>query len=502
MILRLPVRLRTIVVQMTDKKMKKIVLSLVGLVMCAALSAQSSDPVIMKINGVAVPRSEFEYSYNKNNVADVIDKKTVEEYVELFVNYKLKVCEALAARLDTAASFKREYRMYRDQQVIPTIVTDADMLVEARNVYNRYKEQVGSKDLLLLAHIVIGVSTKATPAEQERAKARIDSVYRALKAGADFGELAKKVSDDKRTGSQGGQLPRWVGTGQTFKEIEDVSYTLQPGQFSQPLLSPVGWHIILMKGRKQLEPFDSLKAQILKNIEQQGVRERISDERVQQVVDRSNGTLTSEQVMDNRADSLATASKEMKYLMQEYHDGLLLYEISKRQVWDKAANDEAGLEAYFKDHKKDYVWDSPRFKGMAYHVKDKNDIKAVKKSVKRLPFDKWTETLRTTFNRDSVKRIQVQIGIFKAGDNGLVDSEVFKVPTKASMYAKGVSPEEYPYSDVFGKKLKRPETYQDVRNLVVADYQDMLEKAWIYELRQRYSVSVNQEVLKTVNKHQ
>ena len=65
-----------------------------------------------------------------------------------------------------------------------------------------------------------------------------------------------------------------------------------------------------------------------------------------------------------------------------------------------------------------------------------------------------------------------------------------------------IAPEEYPYSDVFGKKLKRPETYQDVRNLVVADYQDMLEKAWIYELRQRYSVSVNQEVLKTVNKHQ
>ena len=48
--------------------------------------AQTSDPVVMTINGVPVPRSEFEYSYNKNNGADVIDKKSVDESVDLFIN--------------------------------------------------------------------------------------------------------------------------------------------------------------------------------------------------------------------------------------------------------------------------------------------------------------------------------------------------------------------------------------------------------------------------------
>ena len=464
-------------------------------------SAQS-DPIIMTINGVPVPRSEFEYSYNKNNGADVIDKKTVDEYVDLFINYKLKVAAALDAHYDTLTSFKQEYTMYRDQQVRPTMATDADVLVEARKVYDRAKDQIGPRGLILPAHILIKVSTQATQAEQDKAKQRIDSVYKALRSGADFADLAKKVSDDKSTGVNGGQLPYWIGPNQAFKEFEDAAYALQTGEMSQPVLSPAGWHVIQMKGRKQLEPFDSLKTQIVKSIEQQGVREQIAKQRVKSEVDASAGALTAEKVMDRRADSLAAADPEMKYLMKEYHDGLLLYEISKQMVWDKGSTDEAGLQAYFNDHKKDYVWSEPRYKGIAYHVKDKADVKAVKNSVKKLPFDQWADKLRSTFNPDSVVRIRVEIGIFKPGDNALVDTEVFKTAPKNGANDKQAAVlKDYPISAVYGKKLKRPENYTDVRGQVVNDYQNMLEKAWVYDLRQKYSFSVNKDVLKTVNKH-
>ena len=464
-------------------------------------SAQS-DPIIMTINGVPVPRSEFEYSYNKNNGADVIDKKTVDEYVDLFINYKLKVAAALDAHYDTLTSFKQEYTMYRDQQVRPTMATDADVLVEARKVYDRAKDQIGPRGLILPAHILIKVSTQATQAEQDEAKQRIDSVYKALRSGADFADLAKKVSDDKSTAVNGGQLPYWIGPNQAFKEFEDAAYALQTGEMSQPVLSPVGWHVILMKDRKQLEPFDSLKTQIVKSIEQQGVREQIAKQRVKSEVDASAGALTAEKVMDRRADSLAAADPEMKYLMKEYHDGLLLYEISKQMVWDKGSTDEAGLQAYFNDHKKDYVWSEPRYKGIAYHVKDKADVKAVKNSVKKLPFDQWADKLRSTFNPDSVVRIRVEIGIFKPGDNALVDTEVFKTAPKNGANDKQAAVlKDYPISAVYGKKLKRPENYTDVRGQVVNDYQDMLEKAWVYDLRQKYSFSVNKDVLKTVNKY-
>ena len=467
-----------------------------------SFAQSNTDPIIMTINGVSVPRSEFEYSYNKNNGADVIDRKTVDEYVDLFVNYKLKVAAALDAHYDTLSSFKQEYTMYRDQQVRPTMVTDADVLVEAKKTYERAKEQIGPRGLILPAHILIRVSTQATPDEQNQAKQRIDSIYKALKGGADFAALAKKVSDDKSTGAAGGQLPYWIGPNQAFKEFEDAAYALQTGEMSQPVQSPVGWHVILMKGRKQLEPFDSLKAQIVKSIEQQGIREQIARQRVRSEVEASAGRLTSEKVMDRRADSLASTDPEMKYLMKEYHDGLLLYEISKQMVWDKGSADEAGLQAYFKDHQKDYAWSEPRYKGIAYYVKDKADVKAVKKSVKKLPFDQWADKLRTTFNPDSIVRIRVEIGIFKPGDNALVDTEVFKTAPKAGANDKQAAVlKDYPIPAVYGKKLKRPKSYTDVRGQVVADYQDMLEKAWVYDLRQKYPFTVNKEVLKTVNKH-
>ena len=187
---------------------------------------------------------------------------------------------------------------------------------------------------------------------------------------------------------------------------------------------------------------------------------------------------------------------DMKYLIQEYHDGLLLYEISNNLVWDKASKDEAGLANYFKKHKKNYAWDAPRYKGMAYHVKVKEDVKAVADCVKKLPFDKWAEALRSTFNADSVIRIRVEKGIFKKGDNALVDSAVFKKDTTVTHL------KDYPIDAVYGKILKKgPEDYTDVRGLVVADYQEALEKEWVVELRKKYAVEVRKEVLKTVNNH-
>lgn len=476
--------------------MRKTAFLFAFLLNAVVLMAQS-DPVIMTINGVPVSRSEFEYSYNKNNSEGVIDKKTVDEYVDLFVNYKLKVAAALDARLDTLSSFKQEFAMYRDQQVRPTLVTDADLLAKAHEIYDRAKKEIGTKGLILPAHILVRLSSTATEKEQNRARHRIDSIYNLLKDGADFAEVAKRCSDDRSTAKKGGVLSSWVGPNQAFKEFEDAAYALKVGEMSQPVLTPSGYHIILMKDRKQLEPFDTLKSTIIERIEQQGLRERIAEQKIQQMVEQSGGTMTQEDIMNRRTDSLSAVDAEMKYLIQEYHDGLLLYEISNREVWDKGAKDEVGLAAYFRDHKKDYAWSEPRYKGIAYHVKDKADVKAVKNCVKKLPFDQWAVALRDTFNPDSVIRIRVEKGLFKKGDHSLIDKEVFKCDTTVT------SIEGYPINAVFGKLLKKgPEDYTDVRGQVTADYQDMLEKAWIIDLRRRYPFTVNKEVLKTVNNHQ
>ena len=472
-----------------------IALSLFAALLSQQSLAQSSDPVVMTVAGVDVPRSEFEYSFNKNNGDDVVEKKTVEEYAELYANYKLKVQAALDAKLDTLTSFQQEYAMYRDQQVRPTIVTDDEILATARKMYERTKEAIGPRGLVRPAHILLELSTQATAQEQEKARQRIDSAYRALQAGADFAELAKKISQDPVSSKDGGLLP-WFGPGQTLKEFEDVAYSLQPGQMSSPFLSPIGYHIILMKERKQLEPFDSLKNDLLTVLERREMREDIISNKLRQMVKASNGTLTQDQILEKRSDSLAATDPEMKYLFQEYHDGLLLYEISNREVWEKATENEAALKAWFDAHRKDYTWSQPRYKGIAYHVKDKKDVKAVKNCVKRLPFDQWAEALRTTFNPDSVIRIRVEKGLFKPGDNATVDRMVFKVPAEVKPL------QDYPIDAVYGKKLKKPSDYTDVRAQVVEDYQNDLERRWVASLRKRYPVVIHEEVLKTVNKHQ
>ena len=476
---------------------KKILAALlfIAAVPVAAAAPQKDDPVIMTVNGQSVLRSEFEYSYNKNNSEGVIDKKSVEEYVDLFINYKLKVAAALDAHYDTLTSFKQEFAQYRDQQVLPAMVTDDDMLKEAHNIYDNTVRQIGPDGLVQVAHILIRVDQKAPADDLSAAKQRIDSVYNALKQGADFAELAGKVSQDPGSARQGGLLP-FVQRGQLVKEFEEVAFALKDGELSEVVQSPYGYHIILKKGHKMLEPFEEHRESILKFMEQRGIRERLAKAMVDTLVSQSDGKLTSDAIMRQKADELSAKDADLKYLIREYYEGLLLYEISNKLVWDKAAKDEAGLAQYFKKNSKKYAWDEPRFKGMAYHVKDAADVEAVKQCVKKLKFEDWAEALRTTFNSDSIIRIRVEKGIFRKGDNALVDSAVFKKDTVVTKV------KDYPIDAVYGKILKKgPEDYTDVRGLVVSDYQDQLEREWVADLRRRYTFSVNNDVLKTVNNH-
>ncbi len=476
--------------------MKRILAALLVASSMPCVAQTQNDPVLMTIHGVSVPRSEFEYSFNKNNAEGVIDKKTVDEYVDLFVNYKLKVIAAREAHLDTLPSFKREYAQYRDQQIRPTLINDNDVEDEARTIYQQTKDNIGEKGLIRPAHILLFVRQKDTEEKKAEVKARIDSIYQALKGGADFAELAKKYSQDPGSARNGGLLP-WIAPNQTLKEFEEKAYSLQDGEMSEPVLTAAGYHIIKMNGHKQLEPYDSLRANILKFIEQRNIRERIIDKKLNDMVAASNGQKTKEDIMLDRADSLSALDSNIKYLIQEYYDGLLLYEMSNRMVWDKAAKDDAALATYFKKNKKKYSWSEPRFKGIAYHVKKQEDVDAVKNCVKKLPFDKWAEALRTQFNNDSIIRIRVEKGLFKQGDNALVDREIFKKDTTVTAV------KDYPIDAVYGKVLKKnPEDYTDVRGLVVADYQDELEKIWVADLRRKYAVEINKEVLQTVNKHE
>ena len=463
------------------------------LVSSAALAQVGEDPIVMRINGKDVTRSEFEYNYNKNNTDGVIDKKSVTEYVDLFINYKLKVEAALDAHLDTLTSYQQEFRTYRDQQIRPLLVSPEAEEQEVVNYYQQMLNQLEGKDLLLPAHICVRVLQQATPEQQAAAKARVDSIYAVLQGGKDFAELAAEASEDPGTAARGGVIG-WIGPHQLLKEVEDACYALEVGETGAPLLSTVGWHIIQLRDRKALEPFDTLAPRIRQFLEARGLKDRVAGQVVDSMVTRSGKTV--EQVMDEEAERLAAEDSDLKYLIQEYHDGLLFYEICQRQVWEPAAKDTVNLERYFKANKKAYAFEKPHFAGALLQAVNADVLKRVQQALKKQPENQWAEIVKTQFNKDSVQ-VRFDRRVFVQGENAMIDSLAFGIREgKAHVNAK------YPAAAVIGRKLKKgPERWTDVSSQVVSDYQAAKEQEFVDELRRRYKVEIFQNALNTVNKH-
>lgn len=461
---------------------------LLGGSFCLAQSVD--DPVVMTIAGKPVLRSEFAYLYNKNNTGNVIEKKSVKEYVPLFVDYKLKVQAAMDARLDTLKSFQKEFAGYRDQQIRPLMIDSSDVEAEARRIYENTRKRIdGDGGLVKVAHIFIRVPQKASKVKQAACKERIDSLYQVLLNGGDFGLLARQYSQDPHSAAHAGELG-YITKGQTFKEFEDQAFTIEVGKLSRPFLTPAGWHILKVEEKRNFFPYEDQRRAILKYIDQRGLRERLIAQKIDTLSRRQH--MSAEELLARKRLEMTAKDSNLKYLIQEYHDGLLLFEVSNRQVWNQAQTDSVGQERFYKKHKKLYRWDEPRFKGIAYYTRTAGDIKAVKTALKGVPFTQWAETLGNVFNADSVARIHVVKGIFKEGDNALVDSCVFDVDTMAE------SVKDFPYCSVYGKKLKKPQSVEDVRPQVIADYQEELEKEWVEQLRKKYPVEINELVLATV----
>ncbi|MCH5168308.1 MAG: peptidylprolyl isomerase [Prevotellaceae bacterium] len=474
--------------------MKKILLSL-ALMAVVLTSAAQDDPVVMRIGNVPITRSEFEYNYNKNNSESVIDKKNIEEYAQLFVNYKLKVLAALDDHLDTLASYQKEFRTYRDQQIRSLLVPEGAKEAECRAYYDGMLARLDGKQLLQPAHILIRLAQDATEADHVKAKATIDSVYQALKDGADFAELAKKVSQDPGSAGRGGTLS-WIGPNQVMKEFEDVAYSLELNEISEPFLMPIGYDIIKLVGKKDLETYEELHDMIMKYLDSQGIEQHIAQQVIDSIAGQEGEQKTIEQILDEKTEEFCAKDNELKYLVQEYHDGLLLFEECSRRIWEPAAKDTLALQAYFKKNKKQYAWDEPHYSGMVYYCKDAADVKPVQKLVKKLPQDQWMGAIRKTFNEDSIM-VRVERRLFKKGDNSNVDRLVFKVKDAELKPVKG-----YPHVGVFGKVLKKgPAQWTDVSSQVVSDYQRLKEDEFVAELRKRYPFEIDEEILKTVNNH-
>lgn len=191
--------------------------------------------------------------------------------------------------------------------------------------------------------------------------------------------------------------------------------------------------------------------------------------------------------VDAEIERLKKTNPEFRNLVNEYHDGMLLFEISNSNVWNRASSDKEGQDGYFAAHRDRYTWDSPRYKG--YIVYSINDSVAalVDDFLKTLPaVDSLSSELKERFNR-MVRAERVLAG---KGDNKIVDYAVFggEAPEMRGLWKHAV---------VYGGRLiDAPEEAADVKGRVITDYQAELEREWVDDLKSKYPVKVNKKVLK------
>ena len=587
--------------------MKKTFLSIV-LMGASLLGFAQEDKVLMTINGEPIMASEFLYIYEKNNQETSLEKKSMEEYLDLFINFKLKVTEAIAQGVDTTQEFKDELKGYRaqatpkylqDNDAIDSLVllsynrmanirkashiavqcpmdADSATLAAATAKINELRQRVtvglpkevkkGRKKITVqevedFAEVAMTYSDdpaakqnkgelgwiqpfryvypledavyntpvgeitevfrspfglhiakvegerafeeahaahimKMTPSgDLQRLAAatfKMDSLYQlAIQDTVDFAALAQSNSEDRGSAMRGGDLG-WFGRGAMVQPFEDITFGLQEGEISKPFQTRFGIHISKLYGKRGIQPLDSMRSQLLRQV-QRDQRMQIANESFIAKT-RVEYNLPAD-MSDADVKAYADARLEEKYpelrnLVREYHDGILLFDVSLREVWDKANKDHEGLTAFFKANKKQYTWDEPRYKGWLIYAKTDLAAKAAKQIVKGASDKaKVDSILNERVNLDSVTYVKVEYGLWTAGKNAAVDVYGFKDKT-----ATYTASEEYPVVVAVGKVLKRPEEYNDDRGKIVTDYQDYLEKLWIASLREKYPVVINEEV--------
>jgi peptidyl-prolyl cis-trans isomerase SurA len=206
---------------------------------CASLNAFSQDKkaTILTIDGEAITLEEFDNIFRKNNRDSVITQQALDEYMELFINFKLKVKEARALGLDTVTKFKTELEGYRAQLARPYL-TDTDVLNELmREGYDRLNQEVHA------SHILIKCDANASPEDTLKAFNKAMDIRNQILNGSDFTIVAKDRSEDPSAKDNGGDLGYFTAF-QMVYPFEDAAYKANTGDLTMPVRTRYGYHII------------------------------------------------------------------------------------------------------------------------------------------------------------------------------------------------------------------------------------------------------------------
>ena len=630
-----------------------------------SISAQINDnDVLFTVDNDKVLASEFIRVYNKNlDLVKDESQKDIDNYLELFINYKLKLQEAKKLGFNEKPEYIRELSNYR-KQLAKNFLTDSQATDElVKEAYERVSYEVNASHVLIrvsedapaedtlkayneilklrdqvlkegfeavknkvhngqtifaedlgyfggfrmvypfesaafntpvgelsqpfrtrfgyhivkifdkrkskgeveVAHILISKQKKADDSISQNPEQRINDIYTKLQQGENFESLAKQFSEDKNSASKGGKLSPFNSGQLNSKTFEETAFNLEnQGDYSKPVETDLGWHIIKLINKKPVESFENMKGQLELKVKRDSRSNLINEAFVKKIRDHYKVTdnyealqyfntivtdsfykrkweipenLNKEKhlnsigekqltyldfanylknaqrklrnqkplelvVKDNYKefidshvlkyyeDNLENENKEFSNIVDEYRDGLLLFDLMESEIWNAAKKDSMAVKDYYEKNKEDYFVNERVDALVASSPKE-----AVIEKVSKMLSNGMTEIkIKDALNKKGKVNVIFTSGLMEKGHQALPPEFQFK---------EGLS-KIYKHNDSFvvvnvNKILPKEQlSFEDAKGRVVTNFQDQKEKSWIQELHQKYKVVVNNEILNKI----
>jgi len=624
------------------------------------LSAQAQE-VLLTVGNQQITAEEFKAVYLKNkDVGRSVDPKTPEEYLDLYIRFKLKIAEAYTQQRDTASKFIKEFDGYRTQLAKPYLSdpgSEEALIKEAYDrlnqevraahimyaleanalpsdtarVYNEmlslrnqilkgkltfenaartksadtwsakqggdlgyftafnmvypfesgaYNQQVGEVSMpvrsqfgyhliktidkrtargsVRVRQIFFAASEKSTEAEKQRAERSAREIYGRLENGENFVNLVS-YSEDRRTKDKQGEMPEF-GLNKMMPSFENAAFSLvSPGDYSEPVRTNIGWHVIQLIEKIPTPDFASLKKEIKAKVKRdsrsklgaarfvktlrkmhefkvveknykktvalvdldkfaKGLWEvpKVKSDRI--VATFANQKITQSDVLQFWSINQTPSSRESaaeylrllfdvhsndkliayedsqlenKYpafrnLVREYREGILLFDLTQEEVWDKAANDSLGIHEHYQKVKGNFTWED-RVSYKLWITNSEKDAKKISKWVNKEKVDKLNEFLKEN------EALAVAVS---SGTGEKEDEDLFRVfwETTPGVYGPVAYESGFAVVQIIDFLPAGPKSLNEVKGLVIASYQNELERLWIASLQEKFEVQVNDDI--------
>ena len=634
---------------------------------------QEKGPVLMTVNNVPVYKSEFEQIYWKNKKETIATKEDLDEYMELFTKFKLKVTEAEDLGMDTIASFIKELDGYKVQLEQPHLIdkeVNEELIKEAYDrinteirashilikldgvatpedtlkAYNKIKnirdkilrgdltfseaakrmsedesakenngdlgyftafrmvysfesaafntplgdvsqpfrsrygyhivntvDRRAGRGTVKVSHLMLSVKKDMSALDKENLKKKIYEIYEKLGEGESFVKLAKEFSEDRQSKLKMGE-EAWLKPGEAFLEFDSVAFSLKnDGDYSTPLQTKVGWHIIKRGEYKPVGDLESMRHE-LKNKIQRDVRAQISKEKfivklkneygfvevsknkqklysvidksvfsgkwnseaadklsgelfsfadrsysqqdfvsyivstqkpsknkdVTKFIDNKYSKYVSNMIMAYERTQLSKKYPEFRDLLKEYRDGILLFGITDEKVWSKGVKDTTGLKAYYEAHKNEYMW-SDRVDAKIFTSSSQKTIKTAYKLVKKGKIG--NDSIVNYLNKESQLNVKFENGRFVASEKEVIKDFSWGMGLNKPQLIDATNG-KYSFVIIDKKLPSQVKELKEAKGLITAAYQDYLEKTWLDELRKKYPVTIDNEILYSITNKQ